>query len=79
MAHIHLEDHLAAALANRARERGLSLEEYLSGIAAAEQSLSTARISGIEAVRLIEFESGPGNRDYKGSYSREDIYIDQTE
>jgi hypothetical protein len=78
MTHIHLEDRVAAALLDRARARGLSLEEYLSALAAAEQSLSTARMTGDEAVRLIEIESGPGNPDYKGSFSREDIYVEQS-
>ena len=78
MVQIQLEDEVAAALVDRARARGrgLSLEEYLADLAMGRQTLSTPRVSGDEAVRLIEAEAGPGNPGYKGTYSREDIYFD---
>jgi hypothetical protein len=76
MVQIQLEDNVAAALADRARARGLSLEEYLADVAIGRETLSHPRVSGDEAVRLIEAEAGPGNPSYKGTYSREDIYFD---
>ncbi|MEX0612244.1 MAG: hypothetical protein WD229_08995 [Pirellulales bacterium] len=76
MVQIQLEDEVAAALADRARARGQSLEEYLADLAMDRQTLPTPRVSGDEAVRLIETEAGPGNSGYKGTYSREDIYSD---
>ena len=76
MVQIQLEDDVAAALVDRARARGLSLEQYLADLAMDRQTLSTPRVSGDEAVRLIEAEAGPGNPGYKGTYSRQDIYFD---
>jgi hypothetical protein len=77
MVQIQLEEKIAAALVDRARERGLSLEVYLSELAVREARLSAQpRVSGDEAVRLIEAEAGPGNPSYQGSYPREDIYVD---
>jgi len=76
MVQIQLEEKVAAALVDRARERGLSLEEYLAELAVRETASSLPRVSGDEAVRLIEAEAGPGNPSYQGSYSREDIYVD---
>jgi len=77
MVQIQLEEKIVAALVDRARERGLSLEEYLAELAIREAPVGAQpRVSGDEAVRLIEAEAGPGNPSYQGSYSREDIYVD---
>ena len=76
MVQIQLEDNVAAALVDRARSCGLSLEEYLAQLATREPASSLPRVSGDDAVRLIEAEAGPANPSYRGTYSREDIYLD---
>jgi hypothetical protein len=76
MVQIQLEDKVAAALADQARARGLSMEEYLAEVATRESAAILRRVSGDEAVELITAEAGPGNPSYKGTYSREDIYLD---
>jgi hypothetical protein len=76
MVQIQLEDTVAAALVVRASSRGLSLEEYLAELSTSEQATMAPRVSGDEAIRLIEAEAGPGNPAYPGTYSREDIYVD---
>lgn len=76
MVQIQLEDTVAAALVVRARSRGLSLEEYLAELSTSEQAAIAPRVTGDEAVRLIEAEASPGNSSYLGTYSREDIYVD---
>lgn len=76
MVQIQLEDTVAAALIDRARSRGLSLAAYLAELSTRESSTMAPRLSGDEAIRLIEAEAGPGNPVYKGTYSREDIYFD---
>ncbi len=54
----------------------MSLEAFLAEMAMHEPLPSYPRVSGDEAVALIEAEAGPGNPDYSGTYSREDIYFD---
>ena len=76
MVQIQLEDTVAAALVVRARSRGLSLEEYLAELSTRDEATMAPRVSGEEAIRLIEAEAGPGNPSYQGTYSREDIYFD---
>jgi hypothetical protein len=76
MVQIQLEDAVAAALVVRARSRGQSLEEYLAELSTSEPGATAPRVSGQEAIRLIEAEAGPGNPSYRGTYSREDIYSD---
>jgi hypothetical protein len=73
---IQLEDNVAAALMDRARARGQSLEEFLAELTTAEQHASARRLTGEEVIRLIEAEAESGNSTYQGSYSREDIYFD---
>jgi hypothetical protein len=76
MVQIQLEDTVAAALVDRARSRGLSLEAYLAELSTRDDATMAPRLSGAEAIRLIEAEAGPGNPAYTGTYSREDIYFD---
>jgi hypothetical protein len=76
MVQIQLEDSVAATLINHARARGMSVNEYIADLASREQQVSTERISGDEAIRLIDAESGPGNAGYDGTFTREDIYSD---
>jgi hypothetical protein len=76
MIQIQLEDKVAAALAEQARRKGLTLDRYLAEIAEGNFNSGPNRVSGDEAVALIAAEAGPGNPNYQGSYSREDIYFD---
>ena len=76
MVQIQLEDQVAAALVDQAQSRGLSLQEFLAVLATTEPDSSLPGVSGDEAVRLIEAEAGAGNPSYKGTYSRDDIYLD---
>jgi hypothetical protein len=74
MVSIQLEDAVAEALTEHARAQGMSLEAYLTEMAIQQRPFR--RISGEEAVRLIEGEAGPGGTHYVGTFSREDIYTD---
>ena len=76
MVQIQLEDEVAAALADRARSRGLSIAEFLSELLAGERRSTLPPLKGDEAIRLIEAETGPGSPSYQGTYPREDIYVD---
>jgi hypothetical protein len=76
MVQIQLDENVASLLADRARARGQSINEYVAELAIRDQVSAVPRLTGDEAVRLVESETGPGPRDYRGTYSRDDIYLD---
>ena len=72
----HLDDHLAKSLESIARSQGLSLTEYLATIARSEADSSATKISADQILAMIEAESGVGNPEYRGTFTRGDVYLD---
>lgn len=76
MTNIQLDDNVALALESLARSNGMDLADYLASMAKSPVALPSPRLSADDLVSMIKAESGADGSEYRGTYSREDIYLD---
>ncbi len=74
MTSIAVDDHVAKSLEEFAQAMGLTVGDYLAFVI--RQVAQRATLSADDVVALIDAESGPGNPDYRGTFTREEIYED---
>ncbi len=75
MTTIHLDESVAAALTAQAIAQGLSLEDFLKKLVA-PAAQRAKRLTAEEVMARIEEVAVPSQSTYRGTYPREDIYLD---
>lgn len=78
MVSIQVQDDVAAALAERARQVGLSIGELLSLVAGYNNHVSTKPPNGAQLESLLRSEAAthPASTSPTGTFSRDELYRD---
>ena len=76
MTSIQIDENVANALEAVARSNGMDLATYLASMVESRAAAPSPTLSADDIVAMIEAESSADGSEYRGTYSREDIYLD---